>query len=148
AGRTVVLLFAALCPACVGFGTIDGQAFIHIPEVADDSIGHSAGFPLVLRIPVGPHARGPMAEVGRVAYEALFADAAYPPFVFNVSFASAAPDYYGRSAYTDPQSIWFNVFFGAYEIDVSQAAWERPFGYRLTAHGAEIAFEDIARIGK
>jgi hypothetical protein len=148
AARTVVLLFAALCSACVRFGTIDDQAILPIPVVSDGHGGHSAAFPLVLRIPVGPHERGPMAEVGRVAYDALFADAAYPPFVFNVTFASAAPDSSGRSAYSDPRSIWFNVFFGCYEVDVSQTAWERPFGYRSTDQGAEVAFEDIARIGK
>jgi hypothetical protein len=51
--------------------------------------------------------------------------------------------------YTDPESIWFNIFFGYYQLDAPKREWSRPFGYR-SADGiaSEIEAEDVVRLGK
>jgi hypothetical protein len=143
-----LLFTAALTTACVRLGAVDDRTFIHRAKVRDERLGRSDGFPVVIAIPLAHDARGPMGSIGRLAYDALFAGAGYPPFRFNVTFSCAHVDEIGRSAYADPRSIWFNVFFGYYELDVRQEAWGRPFGYRSTERGAEIVFEDVVRVGK
>jgi hypothetical protein len=81
-----------------------------------------------------PAALAPVAE--------LFAG--QPPFVFNVCFSCGAGE-----VYADPESIWFNVFFGYYQIDVPRRLWDRPFGYRRTDGGPlEIHRRDLAAIGE
>lgn len=50
--------------------------------------------------------------------------------------------------YNDPDSPWFNVFFGYYQIDCAKAAWSRPFAYRSGA-GAEsvVIADELVRLG-
>lgn len=84
-----------------------------------------------------PAALAPVAE--------LFAG--QPRFVFNVCFSCGDGD--SQGVYADPESIWFNVFFGYYQIDVARSLWERPFGYRRGTGGAlEIHHRDLAAIGE
>jgi len=84
--------------------------------------------------------------VGKLVKEAFFPDD--PPFLFNVAFSCGDPGIFGKGLYTDPRSIWFNVFFGYYEIDAPCSTWARPFGYRAAAPGAAVEFADVVRIGK
>jgi hypothetical protein len=141
-----LLLLGTLSAGCM-LGEIDDHAIVHRAHVDDDRIGHSKAFPTVLRVPVGPEPTGGMAEVGRLAHEALFPT--YPPFAVNVAFACGQTQLLtGRGPYANPRSIWYNVFFGFYEIDAPRSEWKRPFGYRLTDRGPEVDFEDVIRLGK
>jgi hypothetical protein len=71
-----------------------------------------------------------------------------PRFVFNVCFSCGRGATHG--VYADPESIWFNVFFGYYQIDVPKELWGRPFGYLDSAIGAtpQIRGLDLVTIGE
>ncbi|HEY4186106.1 MAG TPA: hypothetical protein VGP07_13610 [Polyangia bacterium] len=145
---------AALVAAGVGgcvhpladLGNIDHHLVVRAPHIDDPELGESSGTPVALRIPVGPHAGGDLGYVGRLAHAELFSD--LPAFDFNVAFASAHVSLFGNSAYADPQSIWYNVFFGFYEIDAPMAEWSRPFGYDAPGPDAKVVARDIERIGR
>jgi hypothetical protein len=124
-----------------------GHKWVRRPPVVNDPcIGRSRGLPIPMRIRVDPAATGFPAGIGSVVHRALFSS--YPPFTFKVTFACANPGIMGRSQYANPASIWYNVFFGCYEIEVSKAAWGRPFGYHLVNGVLQVRHEDILRIGK
>jgi hypothetical protein len=113
-------------------------------QVDDETIGRSGTFPVALRIVVAEDALGFPAGIGRLAHSALFAE--YPRFIFKVVFACAHRNLLGHGDYANPNSIWYNVFFGYYEIDVPRHSWGRPFGYEDDQR--TVRFEDIVRIGK
>jgi len=125
-------------------GAVGDSPFAHSPVVEDQDpdIGRSVS-PLatILRINVDNKGGAP-ADVGSLVKKRFFTDS--PGFVFNVCF-SRGPG----NSYCDPQSIWFNVFSGYYQIDVPRMAWGRPFGYRLVEGCAPVVnFDDVLRIGK
>jgi hypothetical protein len=126
-------------------GEVDGRTFGGAVTVNDPRFGASASPGVVVLIKVQDGGDNGPAHVGAEVKRAFFPDT--PPFHFNVSFACGKPEADG-GAYTDPHSIWFNVFVGYYEIDVRKAAWGRPFGYQRGDRDAPIATEDILRIGK
>ncbi len=142
-----------LTAACLGFpkfmrlplvGDVDNK--FAAPEVQLNSprFGESQGLPFVMEIVVDGNRSAP-AGVGRAADQAFFRQS--PRLLFNVSFACGKPQgFLRRGLYGDPRSIWFNVFFGYYEIDVSKSAWGRPFGYE--SDGTTIHWDDVLRIGK
>ncbi|MDH4200783.1 MAG: hypothetical protein OEV66_10430 [Spirochaetia bacterium] len=66
-----------------------------------------------------------------------------PPFTFNVSFSCADPK---TRSYTNPDSHWFNVFFGYYEIDALAKDWKRPFGYE--SNSSTVKIDEVLRLGK
>jgi hypothetical protein len=70
-----------------------------------------------------------------------------PRFVFNVCFSCGRGATHG--VYADPESIWFNVFFGYYQIDVPRE-WGSPFGYLSNAVGPnpQICGLDLVTIGE
>ncbi len=88
-----------------------------------------------------------IADVGQVVKKALWQDR--PDWVFNTVACVGPHDENGRGSYSDPTSIWFNVFLGYYQIDAPKPDWTRPFGYE-SAKGAksEVSFEEIVRLGK
>ena len=70
-----------------------------------------------------------------------------PRFAFNVCFSCGRGGRHG--VYADPRSIWFNVFFGYYEIDVSRDEWRRPFGYQTDPDGElQLDLHEIALMGE
>ena len=80
-----------------------------------------------------------LTDVGRKARARLWAGR--PGFVFNTVACVGG--------YVDPDSPWFNIFLGYYQIDVDKREWRRPFGYRAAkGTDAEVDFEDIVRLGK
>lgn len=91
-----------------------------------------------------------LADVGRIVKEQLFADT--PPLTLNIVACCGAPTgpSNGPGVYTDPDSVWFNIFFGVYQMDCKKAAgWTRPFGYESAAGVASVVRgEDLARVGK
>ena len=80
-----------------------------------------------------------LTDVGRKAKSRLWAGR--PGFVFNTVACVGG--------YVDPDSLWFNVFLGYYQIDVAKQEWGRPFAYE-SADGVDskIDFEDVVRLGK
>lgn len=127
-------------------GSAGGQTVAHAPVVNDPAFGTSTSIvPTVTRIVVDDKARLG-TDVGNKVKKVFFAQE--PAFFFNVSFAVGhfLPGFAGP--YADPESIWYNVFIGYYEIDVP-ASRGRPFGYKTTsASGRQIDPQDLMRIGK
>jgi len=91
-----------------------------------------------------------LADVGRIVKQRMFPDT--PPLTLNIVACCGAPTGAptGPGVYADPESVWFNVFFGAYQMDCSKAdGWTRPFGYESAAGAASVVRgEDLARVGK
>jgi hypothetical protein len=127
-------------------GDVKGQAVVHAADFDHPVFGEARAFPTVLEIVVDDDRRRPPADVGRLAKRALFPND--PKFLFNVVFSCGDPGPFAKGLYTDPRSIWFNVFFGYYELDAPCSAWDRPLGYRSAAPGAPVEFADVVRIGK
>lgn len=137
-------VFARFVPAV---GEIGGSPDVAEPTVRHPRFGHSQlCTPAVLRIFVDDGKRE-IAEVGRLVKQRLFGDR--PAFTFNtVCCVGGVPDG-APGLYPNPDSIWFNVFFGFYQLDCPKAEWSRPFGYRSAAGlGSEIEPEDVVRLGK
>jgi hypothetical protein len=128
-------------------GEIGGSVEVVEPTVDDPAYGRSQlCTPAILRLHVDVGERK-ISDAGRLVKVKLFQD--HPPFVFNTVACVGAADASGRGAYPNPNSIWFNVFFGCYQIDARKGDWKRPFGYEA-ARGAEskIFFDDVARLGE
>jgi hypothetical protein len=128
-------------------GEIGGGPDFAEPVVEDPRYGRSQlCTPAILRLHVDEGERA-ISDAGRLVKKTLFDE--YPPFVFNTVACVGEADARGRGAYPNPNSIWFNVFFGCYQIDAARSDWSRPFGY-LAAEGAasQIAFDDITRLGE
>ena len=128
-------------------GEIGGTPDFTEPVVDHERYGRSQlCTPAILRLHVDEGERA-ISDAGRLVKNSLFA--CHPPFVFNTIACVGAADESGRGAYPNPNSVWFNVFFGCYQIDAPRSDWPRPFGY-LSADGAasSIAFDDIARLGE
>ena len=128
-------------------GEIGGSADFPEPVVNHDAYGRSQlCTPAILRLHVDSGERA-ISDAGRLVKNTLFEE--HPPFVFNTIACVGEADGRGRGAYGNPNSIWFNVFFGCYQIDAPRSDWTRPFGY-LSADGAasQIAFDDITRLGE
>jgi hypothetical protein len=130
-------------------GAVGGSAVGRAPEVCclEFNIGSSMSrAPGVTRIVVGEGGGGAPASVGEIVKRKLFPDC--PDFVFNVSFSCGRASRSGLGVYADPRSIWFNVFFGYYEIIAPKSSWARPFGYEVEKGKAQVCFDDIVRLGK
>ncbi len=128
-------------------GEIDGRTDVYPPVVFDPVYGSSQNCSgTVLRIHVDDDPRG-LCEVGSKVKQQMFPQ--YPPFVFNVVAAVGAFEEDGRQAYTNPESPWFNVFLGYYQLDCLKDRWDRPFGF-YSADGIESEpyAEDLVRLGK
>lgn len=128
-------------------GQINGSFRAHAPAIDDPEFGRSRSIvPLIQQIRLDDTPRiGP--KMGLYAEKIFFAG--YPDFVFNVCFAVGNFSLFGTGLYADPHSIWFNVFFGYYQLDVPKSLWSRPFGYSNSSFlSGDIVFEDVARLGK
>jgi hypothetical protein len=118
-------------------------------DPADMDFNHPYGplrlaTPNVLRFFVGDEPRA-ISNIGQMVKRRLFPK--HPGFVFNtVAYVgSPGPDNVGK--YTDPESPWFNIFVGYYQIDAPIAAgWDRPFGYER--NGYAVHKQDLIRLGK
>lgn len=152
-------------------GEVAGSPIAHPPVVKSVKYGDSKftePIPCVMRLHVDELERH-LTPVGRMVRQTFFR--AYPDFVFNVvacvgadrqqddrrqadaaradGDAEREKDELPVGVYGDPTSIWFNVFFGYYQIDAPKPAWNRPFGYESAAGvRAKVAFEDVVRLGK
>lgn len=91
-----------------------------------------------------------LADVGPEVKARMFP--AYSPLVLNIVACCGRPtgSPSGPGVYADPESPWFNVFFGVYQMDCAVTdGWTRPFGYESAAGVASVVHgEDLVRIGK
>jgi hypothetical protein len=137
-------VIASFSPAV---GEIGGSPVVPEPVVDDAQFGRSQlCTPAVLRIFVDERDRL-IADVGQIVKQRMFPD--HPPFTFNTVACVGGVKEGAPGLYSDPDSIWFNIFFGYYQLDAAKAEWSRPFGYR-SADGieSEIEAEDVVRLGK
>jgi hypothetical protein len=145
----VLFTLSLLCSGCLAkvpaVGEIDNRIFVNQVKVDDPRFGESGSPPSVLEIIVDDAGISP-GGVGRLVERHYFRDEG--KLVFNVAFACGRPTLC-RGRYADPTSIWFNVFFGYYQIDVPRSEWSRPFGYEPATRGhANLRTRDILKIGK
>jgi hypothetical protein len=124
-------------------GDIDNKIFVDGAEVNDAKIGKSMSFPMAQEIVVDKERSAP-AGVGKMVDKVFFPNEG--KLVFNVAFSCGKASPWGPGVYGDPKSIWFNVFFGYYEIDVKKREWGRPFGYK--SDGKTVEWDDVLKIGK
>jgi hypothetical protein len=107
-------------------GTFAGSPLARAPRVNDPRFGKSAArIPFVVRFDLNDKARPPLG-VGKLAKQRYFSE--YPPFTCSVVF-SCGPITNGVGEYSNPDSIWSNVFFGAWEVVARRSQWKEPFGY-------------------
>ncbi len=125
-------------------GEVDNHVLVEPADFYDRRFGASRAVPTVLEIPVSTTRPSP-GDVGKIVKDKFFAHV--PEFMFNVAFSCGDPGLFGPGVYSDPLSIWFNIFFGYYQIDVPKTLWNRPFGYR-SAQPGDVEVDDILRIGK
>jgi hypothetical protein len=128
-------------------GEVAASAAPYPPSVNDPKFGQSETCtPTILRFHVDDEERA-LCRVGSVVKLHMFPE--YPPFVFNTEACVGAfpPDAPG--AYTNPDSVWFNTFFGYYQLDCAKEVWSRPFGYdRADGRSSVPVPEDLVRLGK
>jgi len=126
-------------------GRVGGSTAVHAPVFEDASWGHSLPCsPAILRFFVDDRKRW-LVPVGQLAKDSLFPE--HPPFVFN-TVACVGGGGGGDRRYNDPDSPWFNVFFGYYQLDCAKVLWSRPFGYRSAAgERSMVEGDDLLRLG-
>jgi hypothetical protein len=124
-------------------GRVGGRFEAFPPQI--EGVETRSILPVINRIPIESRPRLG-TRVGALAKAAFFPS--LPDFLFNVCFVvGPAPD--GPGAYTDPESPWFNVFMGYYQLDCPRDRWTRPFGYQPGASGAlEVCLDEVLRVGK
>ncbi len=145
--RTLVDIDEVLLRYNPTHGSVGQSATPNPPRFDDPRFGKSRmSSKNVTRILVDENERV-LADVGRVVKKALWDD--YPDWAFNTVACVGEFDAEGRGSYSDPKSIWFNVFLGYYQIDAPKPDWKRPFGYRAAkGAGSEVDYEEIVRLGK
>jgi hypothetical protein len=120
-------------------GEIDNRHFIEVPYFSHEKFGDCRKSEGVIEVIISENPTG-LVEVGKIGKEQIFKD--YPKLILNINATSAKPNEDGISDYPNPQSHWFNVFLGFYEIDTDG---EAPFGF---TKGGDINMADIIKIGK
>jgi hypothetical protein len=125
-------------------GEIGDRFLVAPPRLPTGAFGEAVQLPTVLEIYVSGSHQWPL-DIGEKV-DAIFFPAD-PPIVFNVCFSCAKPSLLKGGDYANPESHWFNVFFGFYEIDVRCSEWSRPFGFTSPTASA-LEFADLLRIGK
>ena len=123
-------------------GEINNNLTAYPVYVKSDEFGESTYYPNILEIKVNKDAKSFfLKDVGALVREKYFDF----DFIFNVCFSCAKPEIFDKDKYADPYSIWFNVFFGYYQIDIPFGQRNYPFGFdeNLNINPAE-----ILKIGK
>jgi hypothetical protein len=106
----------------------------------------STRYPTILEIEVSGSSRR-MGGIGKLVHATYFKK--YPRLLFNVCYSCGKPGLLRGGVYGDPLSIWFNVFFGYWEVDVLASALGRPFGYgRLVKCRRAVKADEVLRVVK
>jgi len=90
-----------------------------------------------------------VSDIGPQVKKVMFPG--YPPLVLNIVACCGTPDpTTHQGVYVDPDSVWFNIFYGAYQMNCAKSdGWTRPFGYESASGvGSVVRGEDIERVGK
>ncbi len=124
-------------------GEFHNKFFIEPPRLLTKKFGKASFSPIVVEIPINDNTG--IEDAGKIVNDLYFKKK--PPIMFNVCFACARPSLFKGGDYANPESHWFNVFFGFYEIDVDAALWKRPFGFK-NASANDLDFDDLLKIGK
>lgn len=129
-------------------GVVAGSATPH-PPVVEGPWGPSGSSGSILRLHIADQDRA-LLDVGQLVMAEMFSG--YSPFTFNVVACCGRPtgSPTGPGVYGDPESRWFNVFFGIYQLDANKSdGWTRPFGYESAAGVSSIpSTDDLLRLGK
>jgi hypothetical protein len=109
--------------------------------------GCALATPNILRIHVTDDARM-INNIGQMVKQRLFRS--QPDFVFNTVASVGGTDEPYTRHYTDPESPWFNLFLGYYQIDAPESTgWTRPFGYKDDNDAvSQVDFDELALLGK
>lgn len=128
-------------------GSVGGRPEPNPPVFDDREFGRSRmSSKNVTRIMVEERERL-LADVGRVCKRELWDDC--PDWVFNTVACVGEFDERGRGSYSNPTSVWFNVFLGYYQIDAPKPDWKRPFAYEKAAGSrSTVRFDELVRLGK
>ena len=126
----------------------DYGASRHLHRAGGDGYGtsrNSTGFPLRLHVDDSVVRR--VDGVGAKVKRTMFPD--HPPFTFNAVACVGDFDHDGPQKYTNPESPWFNVFLGYYQLDCRKDRWHRPFGFESAAGAVSVpCIDDLVRLGK
>lgn len=146
-GRAPVCTRRVLLRFAPSLGRIADSVVVHAPVVDDAAWGRSQlCTPAVLRLFVDDSRRFG-TPVGARVKEILFPD--HPPFVFNTVACVGGVYEDAPGLYGDPESHWFNVFLGYYQVDCDKSLWSRPFAYRAAESAASVVDPDeVLRLGK
>jgi hypothetical protein len=143
-------------------GRIGGETDVHPPAVDLEDYGaacrahgtgppdygksrNSTGFPL--RLHIDDSVERHIDDVGWRVKRRMFPHR--PPFVFNAVACVGDFDRDGPQKYTNPDSPWFNVFLGYYQLDCRKQLWGRPFGFESASLAAsQPCIDDLVRLGK
>lgn len=126
-------------------GEIKNRYFSPVATINSKEFGKSFSMPSVLEVAIDNEKSFP-ANVGKLVNDIYFKDD--PKVIFNVSFSCGKSGFFKKGKYTDPLSIWFNVFFGYYELDVVAKDWKRPIGYNIKNNEESINSLDMIKIAK
>ena len=136
---------------CSFVGEFKGRYLVQPPVIEDpEKFGKASKNPTLLELYVSTDKQWPLS-VGKLVNDTFFRTD--PPIVFNVCFSCAKPTMLHGGDYSNPESHWWNVFFGFYEIDVPAGkepdGWERPFGFMSNTPGdLRPNFCELMKIGK
>ncbi len=123
-------------------GEINGDLIGKPVYINDKKFGESTDYSTILEIDVSKNEKNHfLNDVGKLVRKRYFDF----DFIFNVCFSCAKPKIFDIDEYADPYSIWFNVFFGYYQIDIPFNNRRYPFGFNedMTINPIE-----ILKIGK
>ncbi len=123
-------------------GEINGHLKGKPVYINSDEFGESTDYSTILEIDINKEEKNHfMNDVGRLVRDIYFNF----DFIFNVCFSCAKPKIFKADEYADPYSIWFNVFFGYYQIDIPFKNRSYPFGFN---EDMSVNPEEILKIGK
>jgi hypothetical protein len=128
-------------------GLVDGSPAVHLPVIPERWGPSGASGGSITRFHVRDGVRI-VTDVGSTVRTELFGHV--PPFTVNVVAGCGHPTTPGGpGVYGDPESRWFNAFFGVYQVDCAIAdGWTRPFGYASDdGVASELHADDLLRLG-
>lgn len=109
---------------------IKGSYISQIEGMDDPKFGKSRTNSETFKIEISEHPKG--LQVGKIIKRLMFQD--YPDFYVNIIASSPIVNNNGISDFPNPQSHWFNVFYGFYEIDLPIHSFSSPFGFDSNNH--------------
>ena len=124
-------------------GSINNKHGLDSDHIKAMIISGSTKYDMCARIPVFNGRSVLCGDTPKLVWNRFFKG--YNKFYFNVVFSINNPKDF-EAEYINPNSKWFNVFFGYYEIDCPiNEGWNRAFGYNVDG---TINVTELAKLGK